>query len=103
MNNLKEFNDYIDLCLSEYDAENYQDIYEFASEAADSSEYAIYTAKAWSLVNMIREADYDLFDQAETELDDLGTELDNLNQTMSLMAYMVILNAIINKFNQTEA
>ena len=102
MNNLKEFNDYIDLCLSDYDAEHYDDIYEFASESADNSEYVIYTYKAWDLVNIIRVYDYDLFNQAEDDLNSLGTKSGDLNYTISMMAYMIIQNAITDKFNQKE-
>jgi hypothetical protein len=91
MKTYTEFNDYIDLLASDYDGE--QDIYDFCYEQAEGSEYVIYYGKAWDLVNMIRCSDYNLLDDAELAIEHVPFE--NINQTMSLLAYEIIYQQLL--------
>jgi hypothetical protein len=91
MKTYNEFNDYIDLLASDYDGE--QDIYDFCSEQADSSEYVIYYGKAWDLVNMIRCSDISLLDDAEASLE--YATFESIYQTMSLLTYEIIYQQLL--------
>lgn len=86
--NYAEFNDYIDTLVSDYDREAYDYFGDYCHEAADSSQYVIYNGMAWDLVNMIRIADYDLFNDAEIALE--GMEFKTLQENITAMAYEII-------------
>ena len=104
MNNINDFNDYINDLVSEFEGEgtDYSDYNDYAHECADGSEYVIYYSKAWDLVNMIRACDYSLYCDSETWAVDLGTELESLDHAIVMTAYAIIHNAIIDTFNNQE-
>ena len=83
---------YIELCASEWDGE--QDVYEFASECADSSEYAIYYSSAWDLVEMMRRADSGILNNAEELLTEYGFEFCSVDDLMTRLAYMMIQEGV---------
>jgi hypothetical protein len=87
INNLKDFNAYIDLLASEWDG--VQDLHDFCHEQADGSEYVIYYANAWDLVTMMRLSDRSILDDAELALENMSMS-DSLDTTMCLLAYEII-------------
>jgi hypothetical protein len=91
INNLKDFNDYIDLLVTDWDG--VQDLHDFCHEQADGSEYVIYYANAWDLVNMIRFTDRSLLDDAELALENIELN-DSLDTTMCLLAYEIIYQSL---------
>ena len=103
MNNINDFNDYINDLVADYDGEaDYSDYNDYAHECADGSEYVIYYSKAWDLVNMIRSNDYSLYCDSESWAFDLGTDLESLDHAIVMTAYGIIHNAIIDTFNNQE-
>ena len=86
----KEFNDYIDQLTAEYYAGNYEDFSDYCHECADSSEYVMYYASAWDLVNMIRASDYTLLMDAELSLSEMVQDEVSINSIMSKLAYECI-------------
>lgn len=86
----KEFNDYIDQLVSEYNDEHYEDFSDYCHECSDSSEYVIYYSNAWELVNMIRVSDYSLLEDAELALSDFNSKELSINSIMSTLAYECI-------------
>ena len=112
MNNLKDFNNYIDSLCDDvwinYKAQlNDQDDWpDIAHELADGSQYVIYYGMAWDLVTMIRQQDYSLYDCAEDSAFNYGVEFESANQMMALIAYEIIYQHIMltlnNKFNKME-
>lgn len=102
MENMKEFNEYIDMLrddiLTEYrlgnnDRDDWCDI---VHEHADSSQYVIYHGMAWELVNMVRRCDGALFDDAERGLETEGMDL---NRIISVMAYECIYQQLMLALN----
>jgi len=83
---------YIELCASEWDGE--QDVYEFASECADSSEYAIYYSKAWDLVEMMRHADFGILTNAEALLTEYAYEFCGVDDLMTRLSYVMIQEGV---------
>jgi hypothetical protein len=99
MQNIKEFNDYIDLLASEYKYSGHEYISDYCHEAADSSEHVIYNGMAWDLVNMIRLADYSIFDDAERFMEPQP----DLQAYITTMAYEIIYQQLILAVNELEA
>jgi len=104
MENMKEFNSYIDSMrddiLTEYrlgnnDRDDWCDI---VSEHADGSQYVIYTGMAWELVNMVRRCDGALFEDAQLALDGFGDSQD-INQMMTILAYECIYQQLMLALN----
>ena len=103
MENINDFNKYINDLVADYEGEaDYSDYNDYAHECADGSEYVIYYSKAWDLVNMIRACDYSLYCDSESWAFDLGTDLESLDQAIVMTAYGIIHNAIIDTFNNQE-
>ncbi len=71
MNNLQDFDSYIDsLCDDvwfnyKHDLNDQDDWHDIAHELADNSQYVIYYGMSWDLVTMMRHADSALFKDAE--------------------------------------
>jgi hypothetical protein len=102
MNNLKEFNDYIDLLASEFKYSGHDDFSDYCHEAADSSQHVIYNGMAWDLVNMIRLADHSIFDDAERFMEPQP----DLQAYITTMAYEMIyqqLSLAIQELNEEAA
>jgi hypothetical protein len=93
MNNLKEFNDYIDFLASEFKYSGHEDFSDYCHEAADGSQYVIYNGMAWDLVNMIRLADHAIFDDAELILE--NDNFDSLQSHITAMAYEIIYQQLM--------
>jgi hypothetical protein len=87
MKNLIDFNNYIDLLVSDWDG--VQDLHDFCHEQADGSEYVIYYSKAWDLVNLIRWSDRSILDDAELAIENIQVG-DSLDSIMCLLAYEII-------------
>lgn len=83
---------YIELCASEWDGE--QDVYIYAAECADSSEYAIYYSKAWDLVEMMRRADSGILNNAEELLTEFAFRFSTVDDLMTRLAYMMIQEGV---------
>ena len=102
MKNMKEFNEYIDILrddiMTEYRLGNHDrnDWPDIVHEYADGSQYVIYTGMAWDLVNMVRQCDGDLFDDAER-----GLEVDvlDVHRIMTIMAYECIYQQLMLALN----
>ncbi len=107
MENMKEFNEYIDMMrdeiLTEYrsgnnDRDDWSDI---VHEHADGSQYVIYYGMAWELVNMVRKYDYALFEDAQQGLYGLELECSEVNKAMSILAYEVIYQQLMLALNDS--
>jgi hypothetical protein len=112
MNNLQDFDSYIDsLCDDvwfnyKHDLNDQDDWHDIAHELADNSQYVIYYGMSWDLVTMMRHADSALFNDAEDAAFNHGIEFQSANQMMTLIAYELIYQAIMltlnDKFNKME-
>jgi hypothetical protein len=111
MKNYKEYLEYCDNLAKEVN-NSYNDdidINDRIHELADGSCYVIYYAKAWDLVNMMREYNYELFNQAVEEVRDNGFEFDNedlirdLNTHMTWISFFLIRNGIYSAFKPIES
>jgi hypothetical protein len=104
MENMKEFNEYIDSMrddiLTEYRLGNNtrDDWCDIVHEYADGSQYVIYYGMAWELVNMVRRCDGALFDDAQLGLDGFGDSQD-INQMMTRLAYECIYQQLMLALN----
>jgi len=113
MNNLQDFDNYIDSLCNDvwinYKAQlnDQDDWHDIAHELADGSQYVIYYGMAWDLVTMMRQQDYSLYDCAEDSSFNYGVEFESANQMMSLIAYEIIYQHIMltlnNRFNKEAA
>lgn len=113
MNNLQDFDSYIDSICDDIwinykaDLNNQDDWPDIAHECADGSQYVIYYGMAWDLVTMMRHHDFSSFDSAEDAAFNYGIEFESANQMMTLIAYELIYQHIMltlnNKHNEQEA
>jgi hypothetical protein len=72
------------------------DALDHVDQFAESRQSVVYYAQAWNLVNMIREADYSLFQEAELMWDETFGDAESINDTMSKLAYCIWTVAITN-------
>lgn len=70
------------------------DALDHVHETVDGLQAVIYHAKAWDLVNMIRQYDYSLYQEAQDMLDDICIGDTDLNTLMSSMAYCIYTLAL---------
>jgi len=102
MENMREFNEYIDSMrddiLTEYRLGNNtrDDWCDIVHGFADGSQYVIYYGMAWELVNMVRRCDGALFDDAERGLETDGMDL---NRIISVLAYECIYQQLMLALN----
>ena len=105
MNNLQDFNDYIDSICDDIwinykaglnDEDDWSDI---AHECADGSQYVIYYGRAWALVTMLRHHDSSLFDSAEDAAFNYGIEFEGMDQVMTQIAFEIIYQHIMLTLN----
>lgn len=105
MDNMKEFNEYINLMrddiLTEYHLGNNtrNDWPDIVHEHADGSQYVIYHAMAWDLVNMVRKCDGALLSDAEMVIDDVNPDTMSIYAMMSLLAYECIYQQLMLALN----
>jgi hypothetical protein len=95
MKNYNDFVDYINMLASEFKDSGHEYLEDYAHACADGSEYVIYYGKAWDLVNLVRSANYDLFNEGAEYALELGTEGKDADETMSLIAYGIIYSAVL--------
>lgn len=101
MNNMHEFNEYIntmrDDILTEYKLGNNDkdDWCDIVHEYVDGSQYVIYTGMAWDLVNMVRKCDGSLLSDAEMAIDDISPDTSSIHDMMSLLAYECIYQQLM--------
>jgi len=70
-------------------------------EIADGCEYVIYYAKAWDLVNIVREYNDELFMHAVDEVRDNGFEFEgDIHRQMTWIACFLIRNGIYSAYQQ---
>lgn len=76
---------------------------DYAHECADGCQWAIYYGHAWELVSAARLVRPRDLDQAESELEGDGFEFKSLDRTMTLLAYWLTYNEIMNKIDGQES
>ena len=106
MKNYKEYLDYSQ-SLAEDINDSYSDDIEVTDrihEIADNCQYVIYYAKAWDLVNMMRECNHELFDEAVEEVRDSGFEFDgDINAHITWIAFFIIRDGIYSAYQHIES
>ena len=77
---------------------------ELAWQYADDHQWVIYTARSWDLCDMMRRCHSDLFNQAESDFDDLGgmKHCDNVDRAMTLIAFHLMYNGIRDALAELE-
>ena len=95
MNTYNDFQNDIISLASELKAEyDLADALDHVHETVDGLQEVIYYAQAWDLVNMIRQSNYGLYQDAQEMLHDMGMDDTDLNTLMSSMAYCVYTVAL---------
>ena len=76
----------------EYDS----DVDDLAWQFADGHQWVIYTAQAWDLCDMMRRCHSDLFNQAESDFEELGGCGDDysVDRAITLIAFHLIHNGV---------
>ena len=106
---MKNYKEYLDYCksLAEDINDSYSDdidVNDRIHEIADGCQYVIYYAKAWNLVNMIREYNHELLDEAIDEVEGNGFEFQgDIHAYMTWLAYFLIRNGIYSAYQQIES
>lgn len=95
MKNYNDFIDYINILADDFKDSGHEYLQDYAHEAADGSEFVIYYSKAWDLVNLVRSANYDLFNEGAEYVLELDTEGKDADEAMSLIAYGIIHSAVL--------
>ena len=95
MNNINDFNDYINMLAADFEASGHEDATDYAHEAADGSEYVIYYGKAWDLIDTVRSYNSDLFCEGESWALDLGERHESLDSMVTSVAYGIIFTAVV--------
>jgi hypothetical protein len=95
MKNYNEFQDYIAMLAADFKDSGYKYAEDYAMECADNSEYVIYYAKAWDLVTLVRDSNYDLYSEGAEHASDCMSESTDLDQQMVSVAYWIILTTVI--------
>jgi hypothetical protein len=103
--NYSEYLEMIETYATEYmrEKENYCDAHQYAAETADSCQEVIYYARSWDLVNLIRVSDYEVLSEAEDLLYQTGHSFENINTTMTHLAYWIIYNELSNRIYELES
>ena len=81
------------------------DEYDLIHEYADGHQYVIYTGQAWDLVNLIRDADSELFFAAEEQFSDYGGGFrcnNSWDECQRQLAFFIMTTAIRQCIDQTE-
>jgi len=106
---MKNYKDYIDYCqsLAEDINDSYSDdieVTERIHEIADGCSHVIYYSKAWDLVNMMRECNHELFNEAVEEVRDNGFEFEgDINAHITWIAFFLIRNGIYSAYQHIES
>lgn len=95
MKNYNDFQDYINALASDFKDSGWKYAEDYAQECADGSEYVIYYAKAWELVSIVRDANYDLYSEGSEHASDCQGDYSDLDTQMASVAYWLILTAVM--------
>ena len=103
INNIKDFNEYINSLVAEFKDSDHKHIEHYAIEVAEKSEYTIHYHNAWYLVELVSLENPELvFDAEEMAFDtDTGNHT-SLNGVMASLAYFIIYVAILLEFSNTQ-
>jgi len=107
---MKNYKEYLDYCqnLALDISEDYTldeiEVTERIHEIADGCQYVIYYSKAWDFVNMMREYNHELFNEAVEEVQDNGFEFEgDINAHMTWIAFFLIRNGIYSAYQHIES
>jgi hypothetical protein len=106
---MKNYKEYIDYCqsLAEDINDSYSDDIDLTDrihEIADGCQYVIYYSKAWDLVNMMRECDYEKFNEAVDDVQGNGFEFEgDINAHMTWIAFFLIRDGIYSAYQHIES
>ena len=106
---MKNYKEYIDYCqrLAEDINDSYSDDIEVTDrihEIADNCQYVIYYSKAWDLVNMMREYNHELFNEAVEDVMDNGFEFEgDIHAHITWIAFFLIRNGIYSAYQHIES
>lgn len=95
MNNYSEFQDYINMLAADFKASGHIYGEDFAHEVTDGSEYVIYYAKAWEIVSIVRDANYDLYSEGSEHASDCQGDYSDLDTQMASVAYWIIFTSVM--------
>lgn len=95
MKNYSDFQDYINMLAEGFADSGWKYVEDFAHECADGSEYVIYYSKAWELVSIVRDANYDLYSEGSEHASDCMSESTDLDQQMTSVAYWIIFTSVM--------
>lgn len=95
MKNYSEFQDYINMLAADFKDSGYKYAEDFAHECADGSEYVIYYSKAWELVSIVREGNYDLYSEGSEHASDCQGDYSDLDTQMTSVAYWIIFTSVM--------
>jgi hypothetical protein len=103
MNNIKDFNEYINSLVEDFKEAWEDDIGDYAHECAAASQYVIYYHRAWELIELLRGYNSDLFyageEWAMETFDPMHSSLDNL---ITSVAYGSIYTALVDALNNNQ-
>ena len=103
MENINDFNDYINDLVADYDADHYGDHNTYAHWCADGSEYVIYYHAAWDLVELVKRYNSNLFYAGEEfAMQSFDPKHSSLDRLITLVAYGIIYTAMMDAFNEKE-
>jgi len=106
---MKNYKEYIDYCqrLAEDLNDSYSgwgNINDRIHEIADGCSHVIYYSKAWDLVNMMREYNCELLDEAIDDWVVNGFEFKgDLHKYMTQLAFLLIRNGIHSAYQHIES
>jgi hypothetical protein len=107
---MKNYKEYIDYCqrlaedVNDSYSDDIDDINQAIHEIADNCQHVIYYAKAWDLVNMMREYHYEKFNDAVDEVQGSGFEFEgDINAHITWIAYYLIRNGIHSAYQHIES
>lgn len=106
---MKNYKEYVDYCqrlaedVNDSYSDDIDDINQAIHDIADGCSHVIYYAKAWDLVNMMREYDHEKFNDAVDEVQGSGFEFEgDINAHMTWIAYFLIRNGIYSAYQHIE-
>ena len=103
MENIKDFNDYIDSFVADFKEAWEEDIGDYAHECADVSEYVTFYHRAWDLIELVRACSTDLFYAGEEwAMDTFDPKHSSLDNLITSVAYGIIYTALVDALNKQE-
>ena len=105
--NYAEFIEEVESAAREIVAESKEygtEVDELAWQYADGHQWVIYTGMSWDLCDMMRRCHSDLFNQAESDFEDLGgmKHCDDVDRAMTLIAFHLMYNGIRDALAELE-